>query len=133
MVILGILSSNAKDVGMVISAFIAMFISLSKSIFLSPCSGSRDVKRNPFHTQLTFVFVLSKTHLDLSIYTWIAIYSLYNLIRRSQPNNEYTSLIEDNGATGNPIYTRAWSHLKVKRTQPKILMDSSNWINWIVF
>lgn len=115
--VLGILSSNSDNVGTVVLVFIILFVTMSKLtifvLFVLFFSVQVHVmwtvkrKTKKFHTQLTFVFVLWKTHLDFYIYTWIAIYSLYNLIRRSQPNNEYTSLIEDSGATGNPIYTRA--------------------------
>lgn len=116
LVILTVLSSNSKDFGVVIATFIVLFISMSKlEIVLSAfrfTGREQKQNRNKKNTEISYsinicVFVLLKTHLDFYIYTWVAIYSLYNLIRRSQPNNEYTSLIEDSGATGNPIYTRA--------------------------
>lgn len=50
-------------------------------------------------------FILSNFTV-IYVYAYIAIYSLYLLIRRNSPNNEYSSLIEDRNGTGYPIYTR---------------------------
>lgn len=44
-------------------------------------------------------------NLGIYVYAYLAIQSLYQLIRRTTPNSEYSSLI-DGRPTGYPIYTR---------------------------
>jgi len=54
-----------------------------------------------------FVIVACFITFSFYAYTWIAIYSLYELFRRGEPASEYSRLIGEGGSPGNPVYTRA--------------------------